>query len=189
MKSKKSRFWTFWFSLLPGCAEMYMGFMKMGLSLMLIFWGIIAIASFLSIGPVVLLAAIVWFYGFFHAHNLAAAPDEVFNETEDQYLFNLEGVFEGGNGMVKKYRKVISIVMILLGVVLCFRGVMDMLMHILPEYFRGIYNMMSWYLPQIIVGVGIIVLGVYMIRGKKKELENVADSKETKLQEVTKDGE
>ena len=39
MTKKKSGFWTFIFSLLPGAAEMYMGFMKMGVSLMGLFFG------------------------------------------------------------------------------------------------------------------------------------------------------
>ena len=42
---KKNRFLTFCFSCLPGAAEMYMGFMKMGLSLMLVFFAIIIIGK------------------------------------------------------------------------------------------------------------------------------------------------
>ena len=34
---KKNRFLTFCFSMLPGAAEMYMGFMKTGVSLMSLF--------------------------------------------------------------------------------------------------------------------------------------------------------
>ena len=37
-QKKKSRFLTFIFSFLPGAAEMYMGFMKNGFSLMMIFF-------------------------------------------------------------------------------------------------------------------------------------------------------
>ena len=35
---KKSRFLTFCFSMLPGAGEMYMGFMRTGVSLMLLFF-------------------------------------------------------------------------------------------------------------------------------------------------------
>ncbi len=35
---KKSRFFTFIFSFCPGAAEMYMGFMKNGVTLMAIFF-------------------------------------------------------------------------------------------------------------------------------------------------------
>ena len=40
MRKRKNGFWTFVFSFIPGCAEMYMGFMKMGLSLMVAFFGL-----------------------------------------------------------------------------------------------------------------------------------------------------
>ena len=46
MTKKKSGFWTFVFSLLPGAAEMYMGFMKMGISLMGLFFGLFIIGGF-----------------------------------------------------------------------------------------------------------------------------------------------
>ena len=36
-KTKRNKFLTFLFSLIPGGAEMYMGFMKMGASLLSIF--------------------------------------------------------------------------------------------------------------------------------------------------------
>ena len=37
-QKKKNKFFTFIFSLLPGAAEMYMGFMKNGLSMMVMFF-------------------------------------------------------------------------------------------------------------------------------------------------------
>ena len=40
MKKQKHGFWVFIFSLIPGAGEMYMGFKKQGLSIMLLFWGI-----------------------------------------------------------------------------------------------------------------------------------------------------
>lgn len=37
MTRKKRGFWTFCFSLIPGAGEMYLGFMKRGLSMMCLF--------------------------------------------------------------------------------------------------------------------------------------------------------
>ena len=39
MKKQKHGFWVFIFSLIPGAGEMYMGFKKQGISIMLLFWG------------------------------------------------------------------------------------------------------------------------------------------------------
>lgn len=50
MKKQKHGFWVFIFSLIPGAGEMYMGFKKQGLSIMLLFWGSIALASITGLG-------------------------------------------------------------------------------------------------------------------------------------------
>ena len=39
MQKQKRGFWLFIFSLIPGAGEMYMGFKKQGISIMLLFWG------------------------------------------------------------------------------------------------------------------------------------------------------
>ncbi len=66
MKNKrKSGFLLFWFSLLPGAGEMYLGFMRQGLSLMGLFWGIIALTAWLELGPFLLILPILFFTAFF----------------------------------------------------------------------------------------------------------------------------
>ena len=47
-QQKKGKFLTFMFSFIPGAAEMYMGFMKMGVSLMALFFLCVAIFGTLS---------------------------------------------------------------------------------------------------------------------------------------------
>ena len=49
---KKSKFLTFCFSMMPGAAQMYMGFMKMGTSLMFLFFLIIILAMWLNQGAI-----------------------------------------------------------------------------------------------------------------------------------------
>ena len=39
MTNKKNKLITFFVSLLPGAGEMYLGFYKMGGSIMVLFWG------------------------------------------------------------------------------------------------------------------------------------------------------
>ena len=51
MTKKKSGFLTFCFSLMPGAGEMYMGFMKQGVSIMAFFWLLIFLAAFFNMGP------------------------------------------------------------------------------------------------------------------------------------------
>ena len=172
MTQKKNGFWRFLFSFLPGAGEMYMGFMKMGVSLMAIFFGIIAVASVLEIGSLIFIAVIAWFYSFFHVHNLAGMPDEEFYAVEDEYLFKLGESEAQGRELVRTYRKAIAIILIVLGVVLTWKSLFHMLGQYLPN---GVWNIISdigYRLPQLAVGIAIIVLGVYMIQGKKQQLDH-----------------
>ena len=68
MKKQKHGFWVFIFSLIPGAGEMYMGFKKQGLSIMLLFWGSIALASITGLGWLAMFLPVIWFYSFFNVH-------------------------------------------------------------------------------------------------------------------------
>lgn len=170
MKQKKNRFLCFCFSMLPGCAEMYMGFMKSGISLMAVFFGLIALSAILNIGEIIFLAVIVWFYGFFHGNNLAGLSQAELEMQEDNYLFHLEEIKEKSANLSHSYRKIISYILILLGTVLCIRSCFDMIRQFLPDIVIRLYDVVGYHMPQLIVGVGIIAIGLTMIKGKKQEL-------------------
>ena len=117
-RKRKSGFLTFCFSFLPGAGEMYLGFMKMGISLMSLFCGVMAVSMLLNLGIIMLVDVVIWFYSFFHVHNLAGMPDEEFMNTKDDYLFNLD-IFFKENKITEKYRDIIAIILIGVGVLLC----------------------------------------------------------------------
>lgn len=179
MIRKKSKFWTFWFSFIPGAAEMYMGFMKMGLSLMTVFFGLFALSVILELGPVMVFTAISWFYSFFHAHNLASMPEQEFYEVEDTYLFTVADAKQGSD-LIRTYRKTFAVVLIFIGVVLTWKTCMSMLYGIIPYEIYNALNHMMYRFPQLVVGVAIVYLGVAMIRGKKVELDEQASYSDSK---------
>lgn len=182
---KKSRFLTFCFSLMPGAAEMYMGFMKMGLSLMLLFVMIIMLATWLVQGVMAALAVVVWFYSFFHANHLASLNDDEFNEVKDEYLFGMDSL-PGIDEFVKKNRKWIAYLLIFLGVCFLWNSMANLLRHVLPEEYAFISRIM-WrigdYVPSLLVGIGIVVLGIQMLRGKTAEEWKEIESREKSAEE------
>lgn len=171
MRRKKSKFLTFIFSLLPGAGEMYMGFMKMGVSLMAEFFGIIFLATVTEVSQLLLIDIILWFYAFFHVHSIAGASDEEFGQLEDKYLIPF---YESNPGRQSKMmRRFCSIVLIVLGAFMLWNMGIKMLGSIL--YLPGVQ-----YIPKILVAVGLIVLGIVMIQGKKEALDQEeADSQKT----------
>ena len=92
MKKKKNSFFTFIFSFLPGAGEMYMGFMKRGLSLMILFWGVIGLATTTRIDTLLFLIPIIMLYSFFDVHNLNTLTDEELFNIEDHYMIDINSL-------------------------------------------------------------------------------------------------
>lgn len=178
MTKKKSGFWTLIFSFLPGAGEMYMGFMKMGVSLMSLFFGLMALGMFFGQSAFLIISVIVWFYGFFHAHNLRAMEDEDFYALEDDYLFHLGGEEAKGVEFVQRYRKTLAVGLIILGVWLVCDNLLSLLDVWLPNFVRQYLYAVTNRVPQLVFGLLIIYRGLYMIRGKKQEL--LEDTKEVR---------
>ena len=114
MNMQKKGFLLFLCSLIPGAGELYMGFKKRGVSMMAIFWGIVALTCVSGLEWFALALPVVWAYSFFQVHNLKSLPEEVFYLQKDEYAFHFDYVLEHKREMLKKYRVVIAAVCILL---------------------------------------------------------------------------
>ncbi|MBE5827070.1 MAG: hypothetical protein E7307_10585 [Butyrivibrio sp.] len=178
-KMKKNRFFTFMFSFLPGAAEMYMGFMKNGFTLMLIF--------FLSFSPIVIaggldflipLTAVVWFYGFFHARNYAALDDQSIAEMEDRYVWEEFSDIKWNGLSNKTVKKWVAAILIIIGAAQLWDYFSDMVYRMIPgDYWEDIYPFVS-NIPQVVISILLVVIGVRMIIGKKKELDAPSEAEE-----------
>ncbi|MBU3216286.1 hypothetical protein LL033_23270 [Clostridium estertheticum] len=171
MKKEKNKFLTFGFSLLPGAGHMYMGFMKMGLSLMTMFFFIIFLSSFLSIGPILFVAPLIWFYSFFDCLNKRYATDEEFLLLEDNYLFSLDELVKVDKDILKKHALFSGILLVLLGGYLIFNNIINSLAGYIPGDVYNVISDVTRMAPQIIIGVVIVVIGAKLIIGKKKECD------------------
>lgn len=171
MIKRKGKFLTFCFSLLPGAGHMYLGFMKQGLSLMTLFFGAIFITVYLNIGALGLFLPIIYFYSFFDVINKNALCDEDFYALEDKYLFDLD--FHELKGLLQgRFRPVIAVILILIGVQMLLSNCYHLLLGILPGSIAdGIYRTLMPFLnrvPQLITALFIIAVGIHLIKGKKK---------------------
>ena len=149
MIRKKSKGWTFICSLLPGAGEMYMGFMKQGVSIMGLFFATIAVAATLNIGPLTIVLPIIWCYSFFNVHNMYSLSDEEFYALEDDYIFHLDRILPI-NQWSKQQNKIVAGILIIAGICIFWNECVDYL-----------------------IGVGI-----RMIKGKKVQLDLEEEKKE-----------
>lgn len=171
MIKKKGRFLTFIFSMLPGAAHMYMGFMKQGTSIMSLFFFNFLLASWLNIAPVMFCVPIIWFYAFFDANNKAGLDDQHFYMLEDHNIFNSSLFQEAQYILTGRGKVVAAIILILLGFNTLWNSVFSLFSWILPSFLNNfIYNLMN-VLPKILLSLFIILIGVKLITGKKIEID------------------
>jgi len=175
MTKKKNRFWTFCCSLIPGAGEMYMGFMKMGISLMSLFVLILFLAITFHMEALLLIDVVVWFYGFFHVHNLRAMDDEEFYALEDHFLLTNADLDWNpklfSEGILKRYQKVIGVGLVLWGLSILWRNIWNQIEFLFWEEIQSIVHGLTYRLPQMILAGVIVWAGIVMIRGKKRELD------------------
>lgn len=167
MTKQKGKVLTFFFSLIPGAGEMYMGFMKQGISIMAVFWGIIFLASYFYITPVLFILPIIWFYSFFDVHNLKRMPEEEFCAIEDDYLFHLDRIVPRDKWS-RKQNTILAVILILAGGIILWKNLLSVVEEIAPNWF---YWRIVDDVPQIVIAAVLIVIGIMMIRGKKAALD------------------
>lgn len=170
---KRSKFWTVVFSFLPGAGHMFMGFMKQGVSIMLTYFGVLAVSAWLSFGELWLIAPVIWFYSFFDCVNKRFSTDERFMRFEDKYLFE-DWLKSHKNINLGRFGTLISVALIFVGIYIIFNNVLEMvdLSNILSSQVSSMLHTAMRRLPQVAIGILIIVFGVKLICGKKKEISD-----------------
>ena len=172
MQKQKRGFWLFIFSLIPGAGEMYMGFKKQGLSIMLLFWGVFAAGSFTGMDWLIFLIPIIWFYSFFNVHNLKSLSEEEFYSIEDSYVFHMDELAGDISSLVSHHRKLTAILLIILGASILWNNIVDFFYMILPGYLADVLGTFAYHLPQLVIAVCIILAGIYILTRKKDELND-----------------
>lgn len=179
MTRKKNKILTFCFSLIPGAGEMYMGFMKLGVSTMTLFFIFFGVASSINLLFLVNLCPVIWFYSFFNVHNINALSDEEFYAMEDYYLFNSYDRVKKQFSIFLKHRKLLSYILIFFGVSIIWNLCQNILEFFFYQYFSDelyyFFNRLTNTLPQTIIGIALVIIGIKLLQDKKSTLENKQD--------------
>lgn len=157
---KKSLFWTFAFACVPGAGQMYLTYMKRGLSLMTLFFGIGTIIALTRMEELLFIAPIIWAYSFFDTFNIRNASVEELEEMPDKFILNLDD-----SDYVKKFwsKRHFGI-----GFMLVVIGTYIMLINtgILPLV---ITQWVQRYFPTFVITIILIAVGVKFMVGDKDE--------------------
>ena len=166
----KSGFFTFCFGLVPGMGQMYLGYMKRGVSLMLMFCGIIFVSALLNIGLLCIVLPVIWAYALFDALNLRTQTPEQAEANPDDFMFDPESL------MGRNWSEFISRRHSLFGWGLIFIGFYSLYRTFVRPLLWDLYNRFNlmWLrsllddVPTIVVAVLLIGLGLYLVKGPSK---------------------
>ena len=84
----KNGFLLFIASCLSGCGQMYQGYMKRGVSLLLSFFLVIFVSTYFYLGTLALFLPVIWLYAFFDSYALRSQLSAG-TAPEDTFLFGL----------------------------------------------------------------------------------------------------
>lgn len=166
----KNGFLTFCCAFVPGAGQMYQGYMKRGLSLILTACCIGMVSSLLN--PVLLLLVVVWMYSFFDTFNLRAQIGAG-TAPQDDYLVHINWHDQRMEQFMLDSHKLLGWGLIALGALVAYQNI---LMNTLGDivwrwgqsspFFRALYLMMDQ-LPEVVVCVALIICGAWLVRGPK----------------------
>ena len=156
---------------IPGCGEMYQGYMKRGISILTAFCAVFALAVFLEIGALAVLMIPLWLFSFFDSYNLRGQTDAQAESNPDAYLFGLSDMDSRRmSDLLRKRHSLVGWRLVILGVYVFYTTAADWVTDFFYQFFDAwwIGRILSYDVPRLAVTVGIIALGVWFIRGPKK---------------------
>ena len=164
----KNGFLLFIASCLSGCGQMYQGYMKRGVSLLLSFFLVLFVSTYFYLGTLALFLPVIWLYAFFDSYALRSQLSAG-TAPEDAFLFGLSDMDSKRLGaLLHKRHSLIGWVLVAVGVYMLY----DMLMGQLSGLFFGwfgewLYSFLRYGLPRVVITVLVILLGLWFIRGPK----------------------
>lgn len=168
MIKQRNKFWTFIFALIPGAGQMFLGFLKYGISLMIIFFGIIALSDITRINQFCYILPIIWFFSFFDAINKRWRSPEEFSQLSDDYLFKSNTLASINKMFHHKGNLILGIAIIVVGIAALYNTLIKSLLNYCSPAIKQFIDLVSGNIFPIIISIVIILLGVYLIIGKKK---------------------
>lgn len=159
---------TLLFAFIPGAGQMYQGYMKRGLSLMLMCCAICVLAVLFS--PIAFFLLLVFMYSFFDTLNLRAQI-ALGNAPADDYLIHLDPKDKRLARLLLDSHKLVGWLLIAFGALIAYQ---NLIMNIFGDLvyrwghsspvFRALYLVMAS-LPDVVVCVVLIVCGVWLVKG------------------------
>lgn len=168
---KKNSFLTFICACLPGFGQMYLGYMKRGVSLTSVFWLVIFISAFFNTPIFIIILPIIWAYSFFDTFNIRNLTPEQLANFPDRYIISSKEINQISKNFPslqnKNFSKIIGYILIFIGAYAVYNFLLNTFSNSIFYFSTTIYYFLT-NLPSFIIFLFVIILGVRMIGASKK---------------------
>lgn len=161
---------TFLCAFVPGAGQMYQGYMKRGLSLLLLLFAAFFAGNLFNVFMVLML--VVWMYSFFDTFNLRAQI-AAGTAPADDYLVHFDAKDRQMVRFLTSSHKLVGWGLIAVGVIIFYNNiVMNTIGDLVwrwgqsSAFFRALYLVLE-NLPDVVFCVALILCGVWLVRGPK----------------------
>ena len=169
----KNKFLTFIMSIIPGCGLMYLGYMKKGLQVMLLFATSCFMAYFVAylryfewiMAIFIFLLPVIWFYQMFDSmHTVSRMQREGIEVPSDDGFY----VPQKAGMLSPAITKIVAVIFILAGSFGIIFGFLDNAYYLFHyETAEIIVRTIRHYLIPAIVSIALIIAGIKLLRGSK----------------------
>lgn len=166
---RKSGLLTFLCACVPGCGQMYQGYMKRGTSLLFWFFAIIAVATLFHLEILLVFLFLIWAYSFFDSFNLRNLSPEQRAGFADGFIPSAQWMdYTGFDKLMKRanFGTIVGWGLVIFGGVILFQSLWREFYSLMWDYNPWLGSIMSM-VPRLVIAALIIVLGVRMLRGRK----------------------
>ncbi|NCC08554.1 MAG: hypothetical protein EOM30_11100 [Clostridia bacterium] len=161
---KKNAFFTFCFACIPGAGQMYIGYMKRGLSIMGAFAAVTMLSSMFYVGALAVFLPVIWAYSFFDTWHIRNQSEEEAQANPDDYAFHIKELADGTRfqSLFTKRHTYIGIGCVVFGAYMLLNSVVRPILNALELYWLSDF---FYEVPTIAVAVLIIMLGLWLVKG------------------------
>jgi hypothetical protein len=152
---------------------MYMGFFVRGTSMMACAIAIIVCYALLYAPIIAWLLPLIWCLSFFDAINLGwASPEDFAQQTDKPFYERFFGLKRPHFSGKPNEKKIFGWTLIIIGALVLLYNLYRFLYDIFPEFIREGIGRFFDYGPRLAAAVLIIAVGIWMMKGNKREIEN-----------------
>lgn len=160
---KHSKRVALFFALMPGAGHMYLGLVRQGIQLMLLFFSIIFMSASFEMEFLAVFLPIIWFYSIFDVRLKSVKEDPLIDADLPIFAEVASMKYFSNSNLVEKY---IAYILIIMG---ASSMINNLIIPLLSRYIDYYYIRCF---KSLVISILLVSIGIFMLKGKKSKIKS-----------------